>query len=259
MLKRKLILFLVISLTFSLPAFSQDDEGLIDLIETSPLFPGGEDSLWCFIESHLDFKILNTHVKQGKIMASFTVDTEGKVINCETNSVSFQRFDWYMKDTLIENEIVRVLNLLPDWTPGDLRGHPIKVKYTLPLKIPYIEPKCKNFNNSTFVYLYQKVDQPAIFHFGSEMETQPSIQKYIEQNMLWPSDDDCFGNVYIRTIIDEKGKLSDFTIIRGLDSCRGFNDEALRLVRSMPPWSPAILEGKPVKSYIVIPISFRIR
>jgi len=59
--------------------------------------------------------------------------------------------------------------------------------------------------------------------------------------------------------INENGDLSDFVILRGLDGCREFNEEALRLVGLMPNWKPAEIKGKPVKSYTVIPISLILR
>ena len=63
----------------------------------------------------------------------------------------------------------------------------------------------------------------------------------------------------MRVIINEQGELSDFVILRGLDGCRGFNEEALRLVGLMPNWQPAKINGKPVKSYTMIPINFMLR
>ncbi len=240
---------------YSFCVFSQNE--LIDYVETSPVFPGGEDSLWCFIESQFDFRILNIHEKQGQIMASFVIDEKGKVTNIETNPENLQRFDWFMKDSLIEDEIKRVLNLLPAWTPAVIETRPVKTKCSLPIKIPYTELKCKNFDNPTFAYW--KVEQPAVFQFDGEVETKQSIQKYIDKNGLWPSEDECTGRVIVRAIVDERGKLSDFTIVRGLDGCRGFNEEALRLVKQMPGWTPAKVNGKPVRSYCMIPIPFRLR
>ncbi|MDD3629553.1 MAG: energy transducer TonB [Bacteroidales bacterium] len=262
--------FLIIILlnSFALTGFSQtkidskidsvsSDYELIDYIETPPQFPGGEDSLWCFIENNLDFKILNYSNHQGKVLVFFEIDTTGKVINVQTNPDYTQRLESLVNDSLIENEIKRVIKLLPDWKPGLLINKPIRVQYILLIKIPYTDYKCKTIDNPTTTYW--KVDKYAQFQYKGEKETKESIERFIGENGIWPSQDDCIGTVYVRVLINEQGELSDFVILRGLDDCRGFNEEALRLVRLMPNWKPAEIGGKPVKSYTVIPISFVIR
>ncbi|HPZ74951.1 MAG: energy transducer TonB [Bacteroidales bacterium] len=265
-MQRFLIIILLTS--FALTGFSQtkidskidsvsSDYELIDYIETSPQFPGGEDSLWCFIENNLDFKILNYSNHQGKVLVFFEIDTTGKVINVQTNPDYTQRLEWLVNDSLIENEIRRVIKLLPDWKPGLQINKPIRVQYILTINIPYTDFKCKTIDNPTTAYW--KVDKYAQFLYKGEKETKESIEKFISENGIWPSQDDCTGKVYLRVLINEQGELSDFVILRGLDDCRGFNEEALRLVRLMPNWKPAEIGGKPVKSYTVIPISFVIR
>ncbi len=262
------ILIILIMLTFGLTGFSQIeneinidsllvDEEMITYIETPPKFHGGEDSLWCFIESNLDFKILNYSNHQGKVLVFFEIDTTGKVINIQTNPDYTQRLEWLVNDSLIEKEIKRVIKLLPDWEPGLQRDKPIRVKYTLTIMIPYTNYKCKTIDNPTTAYW--KVDKYAQLRYKGEKETKRSIEKFIGENGIWPSQDDCIGKVYVRVIINEQGELSDFVILRGLDGCKGFNEEALRLVGLMPNWRPAEIKGKPVKSYAVIPISFILR
>lgn len=260
---QKLLILTLLTFT-TLTGFSQteidsvnSDYEMITYIETSPQFPGGEDSLWCFIESKLDFKILNCAKHQGRVLSYFEIDTTGKVINIETNPEFTQRLNSVLNDSLIENEIKRVLKLLPDWSPGLQRDKPIRLKYALPFKIPYTDFKCKTWNNPTAAYW--KVDKYAQFRYKGENETKESIAKFIGENGIWPSQDDCAGIVYVRVIINEQGELSDLLILRGLDGCRGFNEEALRLVGIMPNWKPAEINGKPVKSYTVIPISFILR
>ena len=157
------ILIILFMLSLELTGFSQienkigidslaKDEELITYIETSPKFHGGIDSLWCFIESNLDFKILNYSKHQGKVLVFFEIDTIGKVINIQTNPDYAQRLEWLVNDSLIENEITRVMKLMPTWEPGLQKDKPIRVKFTLPIKIPYSDYKCKTIVNPTTTY-----------------------------------------------------------------------------------------------------------
>ena len=115
----------------------------IIFIESAPKFPGGTDSLWCFIEANLDFKILNNSSHQGRVIAQFEIDTTGKMINIETNPEVMQHLNGVFKDSLIENEIKRVLNLVPNWAPAMQKDKPIRVRFVIPFIIPYTNFKCK--------------------------------------------------------------------------------------------------------------------
>ena len=54
------------------------------------------------------------------------------------------------------------------------------------------------------------------------------------------------GKVFVSFQVDEKGKISDAKVIRGLcDTC---DKETLRLVQEMPNWTPARKAGKNITS-----------
>lgn len=229
-------------------------ESIIDYFETPPEFPGGMDSLWCFIETNLDFNIINLQKAFGKVYTIFVIQPTGQVSDIKVNPEYTSRTPGLLKDSIIENEIKRVLQLMPRWTPGTQRDNPIRISFSLHFQIPYTDFKCKHLNNPTA--RYWKVDQPARFVYKREKDARKSIAMFVSEHMVWPSHDDCVGNILVRVLIDETGRLSDLTIVRGLDGCRGFNEESLRLIKLMPDWIPAEIKGKPVKSYYIIPINF---
>lgn len=62
------------------------------------------------------------------------------------------------------------------------------------------------------------------------------------------------GKVYIQFKVHKNGTLSNFSILRGLSpSC---DKEALRVLKMMPKWIPAKLQGKVVDSRYTVPIAF---
>ncbi len=61
------------------------------------------------------------------------------------------------------------------------------------------------------------------------------------------------GDVFVSFVVDEAGRLLDAEVIKGVGY--GLDEEALRLVRLMPWWTPALLAGKPVR----VPATLRIR
>ncbi|QKG52903.1 energy transducer TonB [Hymenobacter sp. BRD67] len=61
------------------------------------------------------------------------------------------------------------------------------------------------------------------------------------------------GDVFVSFMVDEAGRLLDAEVVKGVGY--GLDEEALRLVRLMPWWTPGLVAGKPVK----VPATLRIR
>jgi protein TonB len=65
---------------------------------------------------------------------------------------------------------------------------------------------------------------------------------------------DYAGRVYVRFIIDENGKVTNPEVVRGVDPI--LDKEALRVVKTIPDWTPGELNGKKVKVWYLIPVDF---
>jgi TonB family protein len=64
------------------------------------------------------------------------------------------------------------------------------------------------------------------------------------------------GRVYVTFVIEQDGRVSDVRILRGIGG--GCDEEALRVVKAMPKWSPGIQKGKPVRVQYNLPLSFKL-
>ena len=86
-----------------------------------------------------------------------------------------------------------------------------------------------------------------------------ALIQYIYQHIQYPSaalKQRIQGRVVSSFIIHEDGSVSDITLIQGVYSF--LDDEALRVLHSMPSWKPAMKDGKAVKSKVIVPIVFRL-
>ena len=63
------------------------------------------------------------------------------------------------------------------------------------------------------------------------------------------------GKVHVRFTVSEDGRLLDPEVVKGLGY--GLDQEALRLVRLMPWWTPGKVAGQPVRVRYVLPLVFR--
>jgi TonB family protein len=98
-------------------------------------------------------------------------------------------------------------------------------------------------------------DAPASFPGGSS-----ALFKFLNENIEFPQkmlDKNISGRVYIKFIVDEKGNVTNATIKRGIPNCPECDQEALRVVKKLPPFIPVSVNGKNVASNYMIPISFK--
>ncbi|PKP17750.1 MAG: hypothetical protein CVU05_14970 [Bacteroidetes bacterium HGW-Bacteroidetes-21] len=98
-----------------------------------------------------------------------------------------------------------------------------------------------------------------------KLEVQPqfiggdeALISFLEKNLDYPDEavrENISGKVFIKFIIDEKGKVTDINVERGVHY--DLDNEALRVVSLMPDWKPGFAGGKYVKSYFILPINFK--
>ncbi|MBL7923652.1 MAG: energy transducer TonB [Bacteroidia bacterium] len=122
---------------------------------------------------------------------------------------------------------------------------------TLPLaafsqRLPEKDPK----NEHVFVY----TEKMPVFPGGEE-----ALYDYIKTHLRYPDSlagKNIQGKVYLTFIVSEKGKISDVEVLRGVQ--RDLDQEAVRMIQSMPDWIPGEQSGVPVKVRFSLPVYFKL-
>lgn len=83
-----------------------------------------------------------------------------------------------------------------------------------------------------------------------------ALYKYMEKNVtlskeLKPSDADPFIRIYASFAIDEKGKLSDYKILKS--NCKECDEQVLDAIKKIDKFIPAIEAGKPKMVRYILP------
>ena len=65
------------------------------------------------------------------------------------------------------------------------------------------------------------------------------------------------GKVILSFVIDKSGDIKDIQVAKGIGA--GCDEEAVRVLNSMPRWKPGKQNGKPVLTRIIIPVVFKLR
>ena len=86
----------------------------------------------------------------------------------------------------------------------------------------------------------------------------PAWQRFLNRNLRYPQqaiDQEIQGFVLVQFIVDKQGNVSDVQAVSGPEELRA---EAIRVIKKSGQWTPAIQNGRPVKSYKRQPIGFRL-
>lgn len=85
------------------------------------------------------------------------------------------------------------------------------------------------------------------------------IQQYIRKHSTYPKLSIEWGEedkVYVSFVIDENGQVGDVTLIRG--DYQNLNQEAIRVLKGMPKFSPAKHQGRKAKMQMSVPVNFKL-
>jgi protein TonB len=72
--------------------------------------------------------------KVGLIVAQFTIDTTGTI-----REIKIIRGI----DKIADNELIRIIKMMPPWKPGEQLNKKVKVFMNLPLRLPYENKNCR--------------------------------------------------------------------------------------------------------------------
>lgn len=102
-------------------------------------------------------------------------------------------------------------------------------------------------------------DNSKIFDVEEEMPSYPggmgAMMAFIANNVKFPDDCCAQGRVIVSFVVEKDGSLSNVKILRSVEQL--LDQEAIRIVKSMPKWKPARQNGKVVRCKYAVPVVFR--
>lgn len=100
-------------------------DGIFDIIEEEPVFPGGDEAMQQFIRDNLVYPAeAKEKGEQGKVYVRFVVEADGTITNVViARGVS----------PSIDAEALRIVKLMPNWNPGMYKGTPVLTNVVIPI------------------------------------------------------------------------------------------------------------------------------
>lgn len=103
--------------------------------------------------------------------------------------------------------------------------------------------------------VFDIVEQQPLFPGGPA-----ALMKYLSENTKYPvvaQENGVQGRVTVQFVVEKDGSISDVHVLRGVDP--SLDKEAVRVVKSMPRWTPGKQNGITVRVNYRVPVLFRLR
>lgn len=125
-------------------------------------------------------------------------------------------------------------------------------------------PNAQTYTSDTLGIEYIPTEEESLINC---LETRPEFPggdkkmlAYIQKELRYPEDawkSGIQGRVRVQVTITKEGKLTEPKVVRSVDP--RLDEEAVRVVMSMPRWKPGLMRSKPVEVKYVIPVAFRLK
>ncbi len=192
-------------------------------------------------------------------------------------SLVYISFEW-SKEKIIDNNLSQGTSIMDD---QDLI--PITLTETPPPPPPPPMPKIieafkivekpvenlvfdmPKFDDKIEIPAYRKPEEPIEIIEDPQIwveempEFNGNINKYLSDAINYPMiavETGLQGKVYCEFVVNKDGTIVDVKVIRGID--RSLDNEAMRVIKSMPAWKPGRMNGRAVRVKFTLPVNFRL-
>ena len=110
----------------------------------------------------------------------------------------------------------------------------------------------------------EEVQEQEIFQIVEEMPSFPGgeakLMEYVAKNIKYPQiarETGIQGRVFVGFVVEPDGSISNVKLLRGIGG--GCDEEAMRVIKSLPKWKPGKQRGKAVRVSYQIPVFFKLQ
>jgi protein TonB len=190
---------------------------------------------------------------------------------------SYERSEFALLNAQLESEVEDILEIPPTTQPPP---PPPKVRMPVIVEVPDIEEIEEDIEVDLDVEITEETEiEEVVFVDAPELveeevdevftfvEQQPApdggLEKFysdIAKKVRYPNQARRMGiqgKVFVRFIIDKQGNITNIEVVKGIGG--GCDEEAIRVMKTMPAWSPGKQRGVPVRAMMIIPINFQLK
>ncbi len=219
---------------YSFFGFSQNDKNanndtILVFAEQMPEYPGGIHGIIRQVATAVDYpKEARENNIEGTVFLRYEVSKTGNIVKIEIQK---------SVHPLLDNAAMHAVMTLKKFKPAIQNGKPVNVWMSIPVKFNIPGPK-KTMPVFKSVNGLSLVDNILVLMSDLAKNRKPNI----------------YGTVDLKVEITKTGKIGKIERIKGIR--HDFDQKVIDKIRLLPEFKPATENGKPVNSYIHIPVNF---
>lgn len=106
-------------------------------------------------------------------------------------------------------------------------------------------------------------DEPDLDEYADVFPEFPggmgAFMSYLKDNIKYPESarkEHIQGRVIVQFLVTKSGEIADPVVVRSVEEA--LDTEALRVIKSMPKWTPGLKDGKKIDLKYTVPVTFRL-
>jgi len=258
----------------NLQAENNGNSEVFTFVEKMPEFPDGERELFRFLRENIDYPPeIEQRGISGQVVSQFVVNSDGSI-----SDIKIIR----SLDPLLDAEVVRVIEAMPNWIPGKKNDEAVNVQFSLPVRFQ-IEAQEIVEVQETMSWHEMNIEQIEQLLFratinldgmivseGFELKEgerlpefpggRQALMQFLSNHIRYPvyaQEKGIQGRVVVQFVVNIDGSVVDVQVARSVHP--SLDAEAVRVVQAMPRWTPAIQRGKKVRVIFTMPFNFRMQ
>ena len=197
---------------------------------------------------------------------SYVVEKDGKLSNIQINEYKPGYESITTPPSSFKSEIRRLLGSMKKWMPAKKQGRAIRYKresslylfdYAKVLKEREDENKALKESEDSEI-IWEESNKYKVYDFVEEMPSFPggleAMFEWIQRNQKKPEGDPV-GRCILKFVVEKDGSLSGIKVVRSSGNEK-MDEESIRLIKTMPRWTPGKLNGEKVRCRYTLRIYF---
>ncbi len=255
----------------------QEEDTIYTIVEQEAEYPGGKQALLRYVRYNCVYPATAQEYDiQGAVLLHFVVEKDGSV--GEVKVVKPLHPD-------CDKEAVRVVKSLKCFTPAKIQNRPVRSWFALPVRFSLVvvdsdttsqgqnpiandnhvlkntedlrtsQPASGGKTSSQNEEILTIVEQHAEYPGGEQ-----ALLNFFRSNIQYPAiaqEQDIMGTVQLRFVVEKDGSVGEVKVVKSLHpAC---DKEAVRVVKKLKKFKPARHNGKPVRSWVTMPVRFALQ
>lgn len=225
---------------------------IFQIVEELPSYAGGDEARIQFIKNNLIYpeEAKEKGIK-GTVYVTFIIEMDGSLSNIKILRGIGGGCD---------EEVIRIVKLMPKWNPGKQKGTPVRVQHNMPVKFwtdsnvvkDELILETEEPNDITDEEIILVIETSPTFIGGEKARV-----KFLKNNVKYPEKakkNGIQGTVYVSFVVEKDGNISNVKILRGIGG--GCDEEVIRVMKLMPKWNPGKHKGKAVRVQFTMTVKF---